>query len=377
MLRDGIRGSADSDQATGRAAAHPLVGHGIFSRRHRAPPRPPRPKPGLREYYDGVLVHSDADVLPLEASWPVTRNTAQLLHYTGFIAAPRRPRTTVRARRRRRNPRHGGRRPGRPQTVRNGGQGGPPGRTIAGGFLSAEQMPPPFSDRLNQRRPVHRYWPSPHGPTIARCWHVAPPRSASAATIPRSTGCRPACPGFSCRSPKKARSSRPFAPLRSQTAFGFESDRRRRTDARKARRRCRSRRPKRPIYGKRTAARRRRALEPDPARLLDEPRMIGQFPARRRRTRAVARRRDCVLPVWWRDDDAIEPTPALDRLHGAVGRSRCAVAPCGHPRTRDAERWRMQPAVGASRLRAATWLAAPKPRAARTRRRPSSARIGR
>ncbi len=42
----------------------------------------------LAQYYDGVLVHSDADVVPLQASWPVTPGTAQLLHYTGFIAAP-------------------------------------------------------------------------------------------------------------------------------------------------------------------------------------------------------------------------------------------------------------------------------------------------
>ena len=42
----------------------------------------------LAQYYDGVLVHSDADVVPLQASWPVTAGTAQLLHYTGFIAAP-------------------------------------------------------------------------------------------------------------------------------------------------------------------------------------------------------------------------------------------------------------------------------------------------
>ncbi len=45
----------------------------------------------LGEYYDGVLVHSDAEVLPLEASWPLTPSTAELLHYTGFIAAPLAP----------------------------------------------------------------------------------------------------------------------------------------------------------------------------------------------------------------------------------------------------------------------------------------------
>ena len=42
----------------------------------------------LTEHYDGVLVHSDAGVVPLEASWPVTPQTARLLRYTGFIAPP-------------------------------------------------------------------------------------------------------------------------------------------------------------------------------------------------------------------------------------------------------------------------------------------------
>ncbi len=42
----------------------------------------------LARFYDGVLVHSDPDVLSLEASWPVTPNLAAMLHYTGFIAAP-------------------------------------------------------------------------------------------------------------------------------------------------------------------------------------------------------------------------------------------------------------------------------------------------
>lgn len=46
----------------------------------------------LAEYYDGVLVHSDPHVVPLEASWPVTPAIAGLLRYTGFIApAPPKP----------------------------------------------------------------------------------------------------------------------------------------------------------------------------------------------------------------------------------------------------------------------------------------------
>jgi predicted glycosyltransferase len=42
----------------------------------------------LAQFYDGVLVHSDPEAIPLEASWPVTPDLAAMLHYTGFIAAP-------------------------------------------------------------------------------------------------------------------------------------------------------------------------------------------------------------------------------------------------------------------------------------------------
>lgn len=45
----------------------------------------------LARFYDGVLVHSDPDVVPLEASWPVTPNMAAMLHYTGFIVPPQGP----------------------------------------------------------------------------------------------------------------------------------------------------------------------------------------------------------------------------------------------------------------------------------------------
>lgn len=57
-----------------------------------APPSSPKKaqqtEAWLAEHYDGVLVHSDAGVVPLEASWPVTPRTAPMLHYTGFIAPP-------------------------------------------------------------------------------------------------------------------------------------------------------------------------------------------------------------------------------------------------------------------------------------------------
>lgn len=39
----------------------------------------------LRDHYDGVLVHSDPDLVPLEASWPLAADLAPLLHYTGYV----------------------------------------------------------------------------------------------------------------------------------------------------------------------------------------------------------------------------------------------------------------------------------------------------
>ncbi len=42
----------------------------------------------VAEFYDGVLVHSDPQVTPLDASWPVSATLAERLHYTGFVAPP-------------------------------------------------------------------------------------------------------------------------------------------------------------------------------------------------------------------------------------------------------------------------------------------------
>ncbi|KIC41153.1 glycosyltransferase [Ruegeria sp. ANG-R] len=40
----------------------------------------------IAEFYDGVLVHSDPTITPLDISWPVTAQLASRLHYTGFVA---------------------------------------------------------------------------------------------------------------------------------------------------------------------------------------------------------------------------------------------------------------------------------------------------
>ena len=88
----------------------------------RRPPtrkRRSRRKPGSPKHYDGVLVHSDAEVVPLEASWPVTPETARMLHYTGFIAPPMPAEEPGGAGRCRRNHRHCRRRSGRAQALRD------------------------------------------------------------------------------------------------------------------------------------------------------------------------------------------------------------------------------------------------------------------
>ncbi|WP_170426824.1 glycosyltransferase family protein [Ruegeria arenilitoris] len=57
-----------------------------------APPSKPSKAERAEEivmgYYDGILVHADQDVVPLDISWPVSDQLAQRLCYTGFVAPP-------------------------------------------------------------------------------------------------------------------------------------------------------------------------------------------------------------------------------------------------------------------------------------------------
>lgn len=57
-----------------------------------APPSKPKrvaeTEDRLRRLYDGVLVHSDPALIPLEDSWPLTRAMMPLLRYTGFVVPP-------------------------------------------------------------------------------------------------------------------------------------------------------------------------------------------------------------------------------------------------------------------------------------------------
>ncbi|MBK1838883.1 glycosyltransferase [Azospirillum sp. YIM B02556] len=57
-----------------------------------APPSKPKrvaeTEDRLLHFYDGVLVHSDPAVVPLEDSWPLTPAMKPLLLYTGFVVPP-------------------------------------------------------------------------------------------------------------------------------------------------------------------------------------------------------------------------------------------------------------------------------------------------
>ncbi|CAO3361747.1 glycosyltransferase family protein [Azospirillum palustre] len=57
-----------------------------------APPSKPKrvaeTEQRLLRLYDGVLVHSDPALIPLEDSWPLTRAMMPLLRYTGFVVPP-------------------------------------------------------------------------------------------------------------------------------------------------------------------------------------------------------------------------------------------------------------------------------------------------
>jgi len=57
-----------------------------------APPSKPKrvaeTEDRLLRLYDGVLVHSDPALIPLEDSWPLTRAMMPLLRYTGFVVPP-------------------------------------------------------------------------------------------------------------------------------------------------------------------------------------------------------------------------------------------------------------------------------------------------
>jgi predicted glycosyltransferase len=88
----GRRQLADEFEALLRAASRAVPRPAVLAsvRDVLAPPsKPERAGEALARlgaYYDGVLVHGDPAIVPLEASWPVDAALARRLTYTGYVA---------------------------------------------------------------------------------------------------------------------------------------------------------------------------------------------------------------------------------------------------------------------------------------------------
>ncbi|PWC32688.1 glycosyltransferase [Azospirillum sp. TSO35-2] len=85
--------AAEFDALLERARARPSPPLVLASVRDiLAPPSKParvaETEKRLARFYDGVLVHSDPAVIPLEDSWPLTAAMLPLLRYTGFVVPP-------------------------------------------------------------------------------------------------------------------------------------------------------------------------------------------------------------------------------------------------------------------------------------------------
>jgi predicted glycosyltransferase len=87
----GRRGLADEFSAL-LAAAHAMLPRPLVVSSVRdilvAPDRPAKIAEAharLARFYDAVLVHGDRDLVPLEASWPLDAASAAMLRYTGYV----------------------------------------------------------------------------------------------------------------------------------------------------------------------------------------------------------------------------------------------------------------------------------------------------
>ncbi|BAI76324.1 hypothetical protein AZL_d04980 (plasmid) [Azospirillum sp. B510] len=85
--------AAEFDALLERARAQPRPPLTLASVRDiLAPPSKPKrvaeTEDRLLRLYDGVLVHSDPALIPLEDSWPLTPAMRPLLRYTGFVVPP-------------------------------------------------------------------------------------------------------------------------------------------------------------------------------------------------------------------------------------------------------------------------------------------------
>ncbi|MEM7545692.1 MAG: glycosyltransferase [Pseudomonadota bacterium] len=73
------------DHAKGRARIYASIRDVLEPK--KKPKRAEETLDRLRHYYDGVLVHGDPKVIGLGATWPKAAEIADLIHYTGYVAA--------------------------------------------------------------------------------------------------------------------------------------------------------------------------------------------------------------------------------------------------------------------------------------------------
>ena len=316
----------------------------------------------LAEHYDGVLVHSDAGVVPLEASWPVTPQTARLLHYTGFIAPPMPPRSPpeqegageilVTA---------GGGPVGRKlfetsiDAARIGGQrwrllvGGGDAAAVCARLNDAANGAPVFAEPLR----------ADYRAMLTRCAAAVGQCGYNTAIDWLQAG----VPGVFVPFAEAGEVEQTLRAASLQERYGYGQIAEDELTPENLAAADDGRRQTRTLQGERTEVRRRRADQPHPRRPFGRARMTRQLPAAPSPNLTRWRDEGRTLPIWWRDDDAIAPTPALERLLALAERFERAAASGGHSRAGDGRTG----GTLESRfhcLCADAWLAARKPRAA-------------
>lgn len=289
-----------------------------------APSKPGRAEEAharLLAHYDGVLVHGDPAVLPLARSWPVTAEIAPLLHYTGYVDDVLPPAA---------------------------GTGEGEGEIVVSGGGGAAALPL-FQAALGAARimPAHR-WRLLVGGGVARDDFAALAANAPAnALVERARADFPALLARAALSVSQAGYNTFVDILRAgarAVVVPFEA-------GRETEQRLRAESlaaagawpfevlPEVELSARtlaeaaaRTLARERPARATvDRGGVAASVRLVGYL-AGRKRFPALARALDAVaeaggkVRLWWRDDDAVAPTPALDRLLALARRHALPVA---------------------------------------------------
>ena len=273
----------------------------------------------LGALYDAVLVHGDPDLVRLERSWPLSREAAALVRYTGYVD-------------------EGGAAVAEPTTAKRG-------EILVSGGSSAASLPLYRAALAAAASVTERPWRVVVGAGVAQpAFEDAPPRRARPCRRRARPSGLPGAAGASrgLGEPGRLQHRRRSSARRSRGRAGAFRGRPR-DRAAPARRMSRRARPRPAVCRKPSSRPRpspnasgcslRRGSPPRPEIRLDgaersvalveelarrPPRpAVAQPPADwsplddvLRRTAGEGR----TVAIWWRDDDAVAATPALDRL---------------------------------------------------------------